>query len=279
MEIARSILPEGMHYKDEQLCSDKINKFIGDTAARLHVVLDFDRTMTIRNEQDSGDVTSWDIMKDHLPEEGQLRHDELYSYYRPLEIAGKMTSEHAREWWSTVFNMFVEYGLNMNDVATDFLAKANIRPGVKRIFMSDERYDIPVPIMSAGVRDIIKIWTDAYKIKPSLVVATGLKIDNHGIIIGWEEDQLVHSLNKSEASHPELAVIRAKRPNAILVGDSLNDADMAMGDNSVFRVRVIDPRPGEMVTAEEIRKTFEQFDAITYGSLEPVAELIDRVAA
>jgi hypothetical protein len=40
----------------------------------------------------------------------------------------------------------------------------------------------------------------------------------------------------------------------ILVGDSFNDADMAEGTDTVFRVRVYDPRTEEKVRIETVKR-------------------------
>ena len=83
---------------------------------------------------------------------------------------------------------------------------------------------------------------------------------------------------KSEATHPELASIRAKRPNTLLVGDGIDDADMVTNGHNAIRVRVLDPRSDEESTKQEEAKTFTRFEAlIKSGSLDPIGELITAV--
>ena len=99
-------------------------------------------------------------------------------------------------------------------------------------------------------------------------------------IISWERDTLVHTLNKSEVDHPELNKIRSERPLAIVFGDGIGDADMALGDADVLRVRIYDPRPDEAGDIEAERtRTFERFDMmIESGTLEPLVELLEELA-
>lgn len=133
-------------------------------------------------------------------------------------------------------------------------------------------------ILSAGIRDVIEIWCQKYRIKPSLVISTALSLDGENKVAGWQKDTLVHALNKSEATHPELLAIRDRYSRTLLVGDSLNDAAMATGSEGVMRLRIYDPRADEVATDQKMRKTFEAFDAlIDTGTLYPLLELIQRL--
>jgi hypothetical protein len=103
-------------------------------------------------------------------------------------------------------------------------------------------------------------------------------VDDDNRIAGWEGDTLVHVLNKSKANHPELQAIRASRPKARVVGDSLYDAAMAHGQQDVIRVRILDPRSDEKDNTQEQQRTFEKFDAlISSGTLDPLSELVTAI--
>jgi HAD superfamily phosphoserine phosphatase-like hydrolase len=163
-------------------------------------------------------------------------------------------------------------------VENDFLNKASIRPGVAELFKFCAEHHIPTVILSAGIRDVIEIWCRRYKIESSLIISTALILDATGKIVGWEEDTLVHVLNKSEATHAELVAIRSERPKTFLVGDSVDDAAMASGDRDVVRVRILDPREDEVTGEKEVQRTFEKFDAfIQSGSLRPILKLVELV--
>lgn len=219
-------------------------------------------------------------MSEHLSPEGKQMFQDLYLKYRPKEMANAMTVEDAVDWWSSVLDMFVQEKLDLKAVEKDFLTRANIRPGAEELFALAERLGVPHPILSAGVREIIDLWSDVYSIPRSLTVATELELDEDGHIVGWNKDTLVHTLNKSEAAHEELTRIRADRPYAIAVGDSIHDKDMASGEDSVLRIRLYDPRPDEAeqdIEAERA-KTFEHFDAIIEnGTLHPLVELVKKI--
>lgn len=271
-------IPKDLEVGDRRSFESKLNEFTLAGARKMHVVFDFDRTLTVKRPGSLDEVTTWHILCQHLPEEGKKRYKLLFDKYRSLEIANIMTREDAIEWWSSILSLFVEYDINFTNVEKDFLYKATIRPGVEELFRFCSDNAIPTIILSAGISDVIEIWCKKYGISPSLIISTRLVLDENNICKGWEKETLVHALNKSEANHLELDSIRNKRPNAIVIGDSLSDAAMAIGDDNVIRVRVVDPRPDEIVDELERDKTFEVFDTIIRtGRLDPLMGIIKRV--
>ena len=59
----------------------------------------------------------------------------------------------------------------MAGVEQDFLSKASIRPGTKELFDLCAEHGIPTIILSAGIKDVIELWAEAYQIKPSVILA------------------------------------------------------------------------------------------------------------
>ena len=110
------------------------------------------------------------------------------------------------------------------------------------------------------------------------MLSTALVVDEEGRITGWDKKTLVHVMNKHEAGHQELAAIKAARPNALVVGDSMGDADMV--DNDALRVRVYDPRTDERADLDRVKaRTFEKFDALIVGSdFSPLVRLVRMIA-
>jgi len=268
-------MPEGLTFLPDGALQAKLAEFALAGPDKLHFVFDFDRTLTVAHLGTAEDITSWHILREHLPEAGKQVYQQLFEKYRALEIAGSMTETDAAVWWTSTLDLFVEYRLDLKAVEQDFLDRASIRSGATELFQLCQTHNIPTVIMSAGIRDVIDIWDKLYMINPSLVISTALELDAEGRIVGWHRDTLVHALNKAETSHPELSAIRGERPMAILVGDGMNDVDMASGDANVLRVRIFDPRPNEVVDiALERAKTFAKFDAmIENGSMVPLLEL------
>lgn len=273
-----TVMPQGLVVGDPSSLESKIVDFARVGANGMHVVFDFDRTLTVKRPGSDDEVTTWHILGEHLPPEGKLEYKNLFQKYRGVELRGELTTQTAIDWWSASFELYIKYDINLTDVEDDFLNKASIRPGVAELFKLCAEHDIPTIILSAGIRDVIEIWCRKYKIEPSLIISTALTLDTAGKITGWKKDTLVHVLNKSEATHAELVKIRSGRPKTFLVGDSLDDATMASGNRDVIGVRVLDPRTDEATSEQEMLKTLERFDAVIQsGSLRPFLELVELV--
>lgn len=272
------MVPAGIVVADRANFQAKAAEFAAASAPGLHVIFDFDRTLTVKRPGTQDEVTTWHILREHLPEDGQVRYQRLFEKYRALELSGKMTQQDAVDWWSAILNLFVEYKIDLTAVEETFLERASIRPGTVELFEFLAAHDIPTVILSAGIREVIDIWCRKYGIEPSLVVSTALDLDSDNKIVGWQKNTLVHVLNKSETTHPELAAIRAARPKALLIGDSLDDATMAAGERDILRVRILDPRADEIDMEHEVSRTFEKFDAlIKTGSLQPLGKLTELI--
>lgn len=271
----QATIPDGLDAADSSSLESKIADFVSAGASGLHIVFDFDRTLTVKKSGSKDEVTTWHILREHLPEDGRFRYQKLFEKYRPLEVSGNMTQHDAVIWWSSILNLFVEYGVNLTLVEEDFLDRASIRPGTAELFKLCADNNIPTVVLSAGIREVIDIWCRKYEVEPSLVISTTLVLDQNGRITGWGKGTLVHALNKSEANHPELLALRTRRPKTLLVGDSLDDAVMVPGEYDVVRIRVFDPRPDEVANGHEKQKIFGKFDVlIKSGSLHPLGELV-----
>ncbi|MFA4931174.1 MAG: hypothetical protein WC570_04910 [Patescibacteria group bacterium] len=205
----------------------------------LHVITDFDRTLT-RAFVDGHKVnTSFGAIRqaNYLPAEYVRRANEYYDYYHPWEIDPDMSrAEKAaimREWWTRHLELLVEYGLTeskINEIAQ--LSKFSFRSGMDKFIKLTSRNNIPVVIMSAGMGNMIDRrlamagfdWGNIY------VVANYLDFDQKGQMKGIK-GEVIHSLNKYETTlthYPWYENI-ASRKNVILLGDSVDDVGMVEG--------------------------------------------------
>jgi len=273
-------IPDEFVYNNTAALEAKLAGFKKAGIDQLQVVLDFDRTLTVGKSKNYYDSTSWGILRSHLPAEDTTRVDEIKRKYRALEEAGTLTAEEAVEWWTSSLDIMVEGRLDMTAVENDFMSKSTIRSGTRELFAVCEKYNVPTIIMSAGVREVIEIWCKAYDIHPTMILSTDLQLDDARRVIGWDPATLVHTLNKQEIGHPELSRIRQERSHTILVGDSIHDYTMAAGDDTVLRVRIVDPQPDNpSFQVNERPKTFELFDiSIEHGSLAELAGVIQTIA-
>lgn len=271
---------EGFTVQDEALVGAKVNSFQEQGADALHVLLDFDRTITVGQSGDD-DATTWQVLFRHLPPEAQEKYQVYYAQYRPLEVSGAMTEEDARTWTSSILDLFVEYKVNLNLVEKDFMNVVGLRPGFKELVALCNRNDVPLVVLSAGIRNVIDLLFSLHNLKSSATLSTELEVDEDGLITGWDRNSLVHVFNKRESGHTELERIRQQRPLCVLVGDSMLDADMVEGDSDVIRIRIVDPRPDEVQDTESIKTgTFSRFDLmIENQAFHAVSKLIETIVS
>ena len=240
--------------------------------------MDFDRTLTIGKDKSGHEVTSWTILTELLPPKAFSVQQQLYQKYRPLEASGKMTHEQATSWANQVLKIFVDNEINLREIEKDFSQKTSIRSHAKEIIDLCKALEIPTVVLSAGIKEVIELWSKTFQISPNLILATQLITNQTGKIIDWNKN-IVHVKNKKEQGHHEFTKIKKMRPNIILVGDAIEDADMAEGKENVLRIRIFNPREDERIDREAFaRETFAKFDLIIEEeTLEPVLKILEMI--
>lgn len=267
---------DGFQFADEQSVRAKIASFIKDGQQALHIVSDFDLTLTA-GKVAGQNLGTWDVMDELMPPEGVARHSEIYNSFRPIEREGKLTAEIAALKWTEILDLITSYPINIDDVKAAFLAVANLREGAKSLFDLCEAANVPTVILSSGIRNVVQIMVDHYNMHPAYILSNDLVIDETTrLVSGWRSDSLVHILNKNEMGHGELSALRKTRRNVILIGDVLDDTKMVEGSDDVIRIRILDPRKGETFElASALNESFKAgFDLTIENSLEPVVGLL-----
>ena len=152
----------------------KIARFATVGRGKVHVLFDFDRTLTFNSGGE--DITTWHILRSHLPQGGQEQYDSFFQKYRTLEIQRKLTQANAVLWWEQILSLAKEHAVDMAEVERDFLSKANVRPYAQELFRLCQENEIPTVILSAGIADFINIWCSRYGINPNIILSTKLRL-------------------------------------------------------------------------------------------------------
>lgn len=94
-------------FADKAAAQKKLQTILHGGKNKLHIVADFDRTLT-KSKNDLGEtVTSWAMLEKHLPAAAKKTCLNLFKKYRPVEIAGKMTVPDAVFWWEEVLRIMI----------------------------------------------------------------------------------------------------------------------------------------------------------------------------
>jgi len=238
----------------------KTNNWVDDS---IHVLTDFDRTITVGNSDSSWSVLSKSKL---VPKEYVLERQELYNYYRPIEINESIEYDTKNklmmEWWNKHINLFIKYKLSetvINEAANN-LGAMSFRNGAIEFLKNMKNRSIPIVIISAGIGNFIEqfLIKSECNFDNIFIVSNFIKFEN-GVAVGVSEN-IIHSLNKNEVSLSDnIKKLIQSRPNVILLGDSISDIKMACEKdrNNALKIGFLEEK-----VDENIKYFQEQFDVI-----------------
>lgn len=237
MSLNKIIIPS--HENFEELKS-KIKK---DGVKKLHILSDFDRTLTYGAINGVKTPSIISMLRDgnHLTDDYAEQANALFEKYHPIEIDASIPLEDKkelmREWWRTHNDLLINSGLSISDLQ-DIVSNGHVkfREGVDVFLDFLYRQSIPLVILSAsGCGDAIRLFFKKInKDYPNIHYITNqFNWDNKGQAISSKEP-IIHVMNKNEIvleKIPEVHQIIKNKKNVILIGDSLGDLGMIEGFN------------------------------------------------
>ena len=243
----------------------------------IHILTDFDRTITVGNCD-----SSWSILSksDLVPKEYIFERQELFNYYRPIEIDESLDYETKNtlmsEWWNKHISLFLKYQLSesvINEAARNLRVMA-FREGAKELLKTLNNRNIPVIIVSAGIGNFIQqfLIRNDCAFDNIYIVSNFIKFEN-GIAVGIS-DNVIHSLNKNEVSLPnEIKSLIADRPNIILLGDSVSDIRMAQENEreSALKIGFLEEK------IEENQPIFKKYFDVVCSENSSYKELVKKL--
>lgn len=276
LEVTPSYYPEDFFVKDVNVVMTKIGSIALGGPEELEARVDFDRNMTTNGPKD---LTSWAALSQLLPPEAQEEDRRLYEKYQPRELDGTLTFSDANTWWRENLQLYVENETNIQGI-NDAAESVILRPGTPEFFQLCRENGIHATILSAGVHNVIEVVAKRYglALRDDQIISTKLISDPRtGRIIDWERDSLIHILNKGEIGSPKLQGVRRQRPNTLVIGDAVEDVNMANdhAGGTVLRVRVGDPHkiPPQNAT-EYLEESFSAgYDMVRLGDFNPINRL------
>ncbi len=236
-----------IHCKSWNFVIEKINKM---QLEKLHIVADFDNTMTSDN-----DYTSWALFKASklMPKEYNIERDKQFSFYHPKELDNSLSNEEKnkwmKEWWNSHLNLFVKYKLSKSTlrsvVSNNKFMK--LRWWMERLLRFSNQNNIPFVILSAWVGNTISLFMkyNNYLTDNIHIVSTNLLFDENEICIGIENKNIIHINNKDEWHIPQhVESLLEKRKDVILLGDSMSDLKMVNENNvdNLLKIAYLIPR-------------------------------------
>ncbi|MCE9541782.1 haloacid dehalogenase-like hydrolase [Candidatus Kaiserbacteria bacterium] len=261
-------VPPGVSVPRTDVFSKKIEALRSDGVSRLHVVTDFDQTLTteassnpeIRN-------SSWGVLESPALQAASFieAYKKNYATYSPViwddSIPYVERDKLLHEWYENVREVMREHGITheslMRAARSDILLP---RPGLGDFFSTARRGAIPVVVFSAGLGDVIEEYLRYRNITMQgvSVIANFHEYDEHGLPQAFRSG-IIHSLNKNEAHGAyDVHEMASARPNVLLMGDFEHDIHMADGEthDTVLSVGFLNGR------SNLLRRFQEVFDAV-----------------
>ncbi len=202
-----------------------IRKFERLNPTETFVMADFDRTLT---EHDSS--TCWGLLEESpYVDPGYAKASlDIYHHYRPIEIDQTIPfdekSRIMEKWFREVALLLSKYHIYEETIEQIF-SNSNglkLRRDTKSFLGRMNELGIPVVIVSAGIGNFIEKYLKSMDcLYDNITIHSNFLIYEKGRIIGVKEP-ILHSLNKSMLSYPELE----GKKKGLLFGDQIEDKEM-----------------------------------------------------
>lgn len=232
--------PAGVEIPRPDRFREKMRALRKGGAAKLHVVTDFDMTLTAGASSDPGiRNSSWGLLESSRLQKPEFiaEYKANYRKYSPViwddTIPYLERDRLMREWYERVREHMREHGVTRENLARS--ARSGVllpRPGLCGFFSLARANNVPVVVFSAGLGDVIEEFLRFH----------GVVLDNAWILADFHEhDELglplsfrsgiIHPLNKNEAHAAyDVHAIASRRKNVLLMGDFEHDVHMADGE-------------------------------------------------
>ncbi|GBB94177.1 hypothetical protein RclHR1_02300018 [Rhizophagus clarus] len=226
-----------------EVTAKKLDKILKDGFNALHIICDFDGTVTkyYRNKEKKERSPGSHLIlssSSRLTDEFKKKTSGLLDKYYPIEVDNKLTMEqklpYMVEWWTQAHQLLIDQKINKDDVAAMVAeTPVDIREGISELIDKCKEKDIPFLIFSAGVKDVIEEILITQKLKHSNmhVVSNKMIFNPETGICNEFAEPLIHVFNKSEIAIKDsnYHTTIEQRRNVILLGDSIGDLKMSSG--------------------------------------------------
>ncbi len=259
---------------NEQELEGKKAKIHSDGDKNLHILSDFDRTVTygLNKEGKRTNTVISQLRSDpkYLGEEYQKKAEELFAIYHPIEIDTTIPllekKAKMQEWWEKHFELIAKVGLTKGLIKKVVEEKPLIfRNGTLDFLDYLNEKNIPLVFLSAAPGDMLikYLLKENMLFKNIQVISNLYEWDKEGRAIKIKEP-IITSVNKDELSIINSSIYQKikDRKNIILLGDELEDSFMAKGIDykTIIKIGFLNEK-----VEENLQKFKENYDIILTG--------------
>lgn len=271
---------------DISILKEKIRTIKLAGAKSLHIVSDFDQTLTKGFHNGKRAPSSYAQLRDSnlMPPEYAKKAYELYHYYYPIEKSNIIPLDEKckkmMEWWSKHLENMRESGLT-KEIVVKMAHSGRILPreGLSEFFSLLSKNKIPLLIFSAGLGDVIVEYlsTENHMTPNVHIIANFYDYDSNGRVSSYKS-KIIHTFNKNEVELHNTPYLKEaeQRKNVILLGDSLGDIGMTEGikHDCIIRIGFLHENP-----KENLNLYLEKYDVVILndGPMDYVIQLIKKI--
>ena len=280
------VVMEQVYFHNKKLLHEKIREIRSQGLGKLHVVSDFDRTLTKCFFNGKKIPSSMALIREggYLAEDYPKKSFALFDKYHPIEIDENLPYEFRykkmQEWWETHEKLVVESGMHKK-IIDDILEKypKMFREGAMEFLDFLYAHNIPLLIFSSGIGNLIEGYLKKEnKLTPNIhILSNTFNFNSEGYATGYK-NRIIHVLNKSETKikDPKYRELISQRTNVILLGDSLGDLGMVndLDTNFIIKIGFLNE---DVENKLELYKS--KFDVVIAndGSMSYVNELLNEL--
>lgn len=241
--LSRALSNPSVIINDAKSVERKLQAMFQDGTSNLHLISDFDMTLTKYLVNGQRNTTSHAVLatSSRTPQLLKEKTDALYAEYYPIEVSHELTPQQKfpfmEAWWHKVHAVIVEAGLTRGDLE-HMVREAPItwREGMPALVHACHQQGVPLLVFSAGLADVIlEVLSQSRMLTPNVHVISNKMVFSAAPphrVEGFEEP-VIHVFNKNEgalsaANVPYFREV-AHRENVVLLGDSLGDLRMSEG--------------------------------------------------
>lgn len=282
---------QNIFYSNKKDFLKKLENIKKDWVNNLHILADFDRTLTKAFSSLENKRWKWiSVFKENslwFNEEFCYLEQKNFEKYYPIENNPELSLEEKNkymlEWWTSTFELFIKFGLTKEKIKKAvFYWKIKFREKVKDFCKNLDKNNIPLIIISASW--LWHFWVKYFFEKENLfsknieIVSNNFIWDESWKAIWWKKP-IIHSFNKSETvlkNNKEIYSKIENRKNVILLWDSLGDHHMVdwFEYNNLIKIWFLNDNEDKLL--EEYKKRYDII--ITWDwDFEIINEILEEI--
>lgn len=263
-------MQENVIYSNEQNFIDTLSKISKDWNQKIHVLADFDRTLTTAFFDGKSRPSLISVLRseNYLTQEYSDKAYALFDHFHPIEVDPNIFLEEKKlqmtQWWQQHLSLLVDSKLHKSHI--EKVVESGIielREGVIPFLKYLDQHNIPLVIISANGlgTDSIKMYLEKQSLltKNVHIISNEFYWDEVGFASGYDT-RVIHTFNKDETvlhDFPEIFEEVKEKTNVILLWDSLWDPGMIEGFEyeNLLKIGFLNEKEDELL--EEYKKHYD----------------------